>query len=81
MERDMAGLDAGAERDLLAGRIANLRERSNAFGQMRDRAAEAYFAETLKEWAPRHRAQATHTTVKTQAARDAAGVPPRPREA
>ena len=71
MERDMAGLDAGAERDLLAGRIANLRERSNAFGQMRDCAAEAYFAETLKEWAPRHRAQATHTTVKTQAAHDA----------
>ena len=71
MERDMDGLAPGADRDLLAGRVANLRERSDAFGQMRDRAAEAYFAETLKEWAPRHRAQATHTTVKTQAARDA----------
>ncbi len=71
MERDMAGLSPGAERDLLAGRIGNLRERSNAFAQMHDRAAQAYFAETLKEWTPRHRAQATHTTIRTQTAREA----------
>ena len=71
MEHDMGGLAAGPERDLLAGRVANLRERRDAFTQMHDRAAQAYFAETLKEWAPRHRDQASHTPKRTQAAVEA----------
>ena len=55
----------------LTERAHNLGDRRDAFEKLRDFAAEAYTAETGKQWRPRHGSHTSHTGRLTSAAIDA----------